>query len=39
MNKMSLDDKFEVGEAGEPLKFVVNSTGYTNTVGFQRVVQ
>ena len=39
MNKMSLDDKFEVGEAGEPLKFVVKSTGHTNTVGFQRVVQ
>jgi triple functional domain protein len=26
MNKMSLDDKFEVGESGETLKFVVKST-------------
>lgn len=26
MNKMSLDDKFEVGEAGELIKFVVKST-------------
>ena len=26
MNKMSLNDKFEVGESGETLKFVVKST-------------
>lgn len=35
MNKMSLDEKFEVGEAGEPLKFVVKSTDprHTSTSG------
>lgn len=32
---MSLDEKFEVGEAGEPLKFVVKSTDprHTSTSG------
>ncbi|KAI9551891.1 hypothetical protein GHT06_022227 [Daphnia sinensis] len=35
MNKMSLDEKFEVGEAGEPLKFLVKSTDprHTSTGG------
>lgn len=33
MNKMSLDEKFEVGESGEPLKFVVKSTDPRHTTG------
>lgn len=34
---MSLDEKFEVGEAGEPLKFVVKSTDPRHTTGGSNV--
>ena len=33
MNKMSLVETFEVGESGEPLKFVVKSTDPRHTGG------
>lgn len=33
MNKMSLDDRFEVGESGETIKFVVKSTDPRHTTG------